>query len=145
MNDVTDLVEIKLALSDIRGELATMRAEFKADDKDALSSVKLLAQALENQSKSMSEVRQDLKEAMAKFDERTEAYREHGRQQATAVRKDLERQITEHSTADAPHEKTLGSRLDALEKHQNRLVGAVTLVGFVGLSGVAALVKAFGG
>jgi hypothetical protein len=141
---VSDILEIKTAIVEIKGELRTMSAEMRSGDRDSSSSVKLLAQTVENLAHNQSEQRQDLKAAMLKFEERTEALRDLANNGASAVRLDLERQIKEHTTADAPHEKTLGVRLDMLERRNAQLTGFMALLSFLGLPGVAAIVTFFG-
>lgn len=138
--DMSDLMEIKTAIVEIKGELRTLNAEMRSGDRDSSSSVKLLAQTVENLSKNQHDQRQDLKESITKFEERTEALRDLANHSTSIVRTDLERQLREHSLSDAPHEKSIGIRLDSLEETQTQIKMFVALLTFLGLPGVAAAV-----
>jgi len=148
VTDINELLEIKTAIVEIKGELRTMNAEMRSGDRDSSSSVKLLAQTVENLSKNQHDQRLDLKEAITKFEERTEALRELANHATSAVRMDLERQLRDHTNAEAPHDKTLGVRLDGLEAGYNHVKGAMSLIGFIGLPGTiaaaVAIAKAMG-
>lgn len=133
MTDLSDLMEIKTAIVEIRGEIRTMTEAMRSGDRDSASGVRLLAQTVENLAKNQAEQRADLKEAMDKFDQRTDMLRELGAQQANAVRASLESQIRDHADHEGPHAKTLGARLVVLEDFKNRVIGALLLITAVGV------------
>lgn len=144
MTDGADITEIKLAISDIKGEMRTMTEMMRSGDRDAASGVKLLAGTVDSLARSLSESRVDLKEAVTKFDERTEALRRKSESDVSAVRVSLEGQLRGHAEGEAPHDKTIGTRLDSMEKKVNQAFGAVAILAFIGLPGIYAILKAAG-
>jgi hypothetical protein len=136
---MSELLEIKTTLVRLEGEMRTMAAEVRSGDRDSASSVRLLSETVKNLAENQREQRDDLKDALSRFDERTEALRIAGEQQASAVRTSLEAQLRNHETDDAPHAKTLGARIDQLEKRTNQALGAAGLLGLIGLGNVITL------
>lgn len=141
---MSEWLEIKTAIAEIKGEMRAMTEMIRSGDRDSTSGVRLLAQTVENLGKQLVEQRTDLKAAVEKFDERTEAMRVKSERDASAVRVSLENQLSKHEDDDAPHAKTLGARLDAVERRINLALGAVGLLGVIGLPGIYAILKAAG-
>ncbi len=142
---MTDLLEIKTAIVELRGDMKVLTEAMRSGDRESGSGVKLLAQAIENINTIQAQMRTDHKESIEKFEQRTEAIRAEADMKASAVRRSVEGQVTAHANDDAPHERTLGSRLDHIEKSINKTQGALALLAALGLPGVAVVVKFFGG
>lgn len=143
MDDMSDLLEIKTAIVEIRGELRTLNAEMRGGDKDQASGVKMLSQVVENLAKNLAEQRGDLKEALTEFRGAIRELSESITAQATGVSLRLEAHLREHEFDDSPHSKTLGARMDVLERSINRAYGGMALLAALGLPGVAVVVKWF--
>lgn len=139
MTEMSDLLEIKTALAELRGEMRTMAAEIRSGDRDAASSVKLLAQTVEYLSQMQKDQREDLKQALGEFRVAIDTLRDTINVQTDGVSLRLERRIEAHEIDDAPHAKSLGSRLDAVESKINRAIGATTLLGILGAGNVITL------
>lgn len=133
MTDVSDLLEIKTAIVEIRGEIRTMTEAMRSGDRDSASGVRLLAQTVENLSKNVGEQRADLKEALVEFRSAVDMLREQSANQASQVRLSMEKQLGEHAEAKSPHSDTLGARLSILEDFRSRIIGAFILIGAVGV------------
>lgn len=132
-----ELLEIKTAIVRLEGSVSTLAVEMRSGDRDASSGVKLLAKVVENQESNMAEYRKDLKEAMKEFREHTEAIKESSAQQANAVRVSLEGQLKKHADEDpAPHETTLGTRIDTLERRNTQIGVIIALLTFIGWPGL---------
>ena len=134
---MTDMVEIKTAIAEIRGEMRAMIEIVRSGDRDSNSGVRLLAETVKNNSAALVEQRADLKAAFEKFDERTIEVREYASRATSAVRVDLEKQLREHADAKSPHPDTLGGRVGQLESSMNRVKGALAL--FLALPSVAGI------
>lgn len=145
MTEMTDLLEIKTAIVEIRGEIRTMTEAMRSGDRDSASGVKLLAQVVENLAKNQSDQRDDLKEALTEFRTAVKEIGESITAQSNGISVRLETRLREHETEDAPHAKTIGVRLDALEHDAIRVRVVIALLTFVGWGGIAAIVKLTGG
>ena len=150
-----ELMEIKTSLVGLEGAIKTLQAEMRSGDKDSSASVKLLAQALENQTNNINEYRRDLKDAVKEFRDAIVTQNALASSQASAVRVDLEAQLLEHEEAAAPHQLSLGVRIESLEReldgrintleHEStKLKVIVAIIMFLGWGGIAAMVKFLG-
>lgn len=140
-----DLLEIKTSLAELRGRIEVLAEAMRSGDRESGAGMNLLAQAVEGITRMQSELRVDHKEAITKFESRTEAIRKETATQITGLRMAMESEITDHERADAPHSSTLGSRVSALENAHNRLAGGLVFAGALGVSGLVALVRGFTG
>lgn len=144
MTELTsELLEIKTALVRLEGSIHTLNVEMRSGDRNADSSVKLLAQVVDNQTHTMSEHRAELKEALKEFRIAIDSVKDLAAKQASAVRTDLERQLYNHSNDDFPH-KPLGDRISALEHMSTKIKVYGSIITLIGWSGVAAIVKFIG-
>lgn len=140
-----DLLEIKTSLADLRGQIAVLAEAMRSGDREAGAGMNLLAQAVEGITRMQTELRSDHKEAISKFEDRTEAIRKETDTKITGLRMAMEAELSEHERAEAPHNSTLGARVSVLETSMNRYAGGLTFLGIIGLSGVVALVRGFQG
>ena len=140
-----ELLEIKTALVDLRGQIAVLAEAMRSGDRESGAGMNLLAQAVESISRMQTELRADHKEAISKFEGRTEVIRKETDTKITGLRMAMEAELTEHERAEAPHNSTLGSRVSTLESAYNKLSGGLALVGVLGVSGLVALVRGFTG
>lgn len=140
-----DITRLELAVERMNGNINTLTAEFKAGDRNGEAGVRLLAQQVKVQGDAQVQQAKDIRDMLASFNVRTEQLATNAAAQASAVRVDMERKLEVHENADAPHARSLGARLEKVESRVNRVWGGLAVLGFIGLSGVAALVKAFGG
>lgn len=139
-----ELLEIKTAIVRLEGSVSTLAVEMRSGDRDASSSVKLLAKVVENQETNMQEYRKDLKEGLKEFRDGIDLIKESASQQANAVRVSLEAQLKKHSEEDpAPHEVTLGARIDKLEHRNTQLGVIIALLTFIGWPGLILIAKFF--
>lgn len=128
------IAELKNELIEIRGDIKNLTTEVRAGDRGSEASVRLLAQAQEFDRAQMVEDRKDVKEALLAIRELTTSMEKTADAKVNAVRKDLERQMLDHRDDDAPHTRTLGSRISALESFHNKLLGAFALMTALGLT-----------
>ena len=140
-----ELLEIKTALVDLRGQIAVLAEAMRSGDRESGAGMNLLAQAVESISRMQTELRADHKEAISKFEGRTEAIRKETDTKITGLRMAMEAELTEHERAEAPHTSTLGTRVSARESAYNTLSGGLAWVGVLGVSGLVALVRGFTG
>lgn len=64
--------------------------------------------------------------------------------QIKANQLDIKQDLKDHSDHPAPHETTLGRRVTKLEADRNKVWGALTFVGFLGTTGIVALLRGLG-
>jgi chromosome segregation ATPase len=150
-----ELMEIKTSLVSLEGTIKTLNAEMRSGDKDSSTEVRLLSQALERQMLDMNEYRRDLKETTKEFRDHITSLTTLASAQASAVRVDLEAQLLEHEDSPAPHQLSLGVRIENIDKelgarltrleHESTKIKVVTaILVFIGWGGVAAIVKFLG-
>jgi hypothetical protein len=135
--DVSDLSEIKQSITRMEGKIETLVSDYKAGDRGNEASVRLLTQAQEYQAQAQQEDRQDLKRTIEKFDERTAAIESGTDRKVSAVRLDLQSQLGDHKTDEAPHNGSLGKRLSVLEDFRSKIIGGFLLIGAVGVTDFA--------
>lgn len=138
---VNDMLEIKTAIVEIKGEIRTMSEVMRSGDRDSASGVRLLAQTVENLAKNQDRASVDLKDALKEFRDAIDAVKELSAQQANSVRVDVERQLREHLDDDTPHSRSLSMRITALENDAVRIRVLIAALTFIGWGGVAAIVK----
>lgn len=144
MTELTnDLLEIKTSLVRLEGSVATLSVEMRSGDRNADSSVKLLAQVVENQAHNMEIQRGDLKDALKEFREAIITVKDLAEKQANGVRIDLEKRLNNHELEPAPHEETLGNRIEKLEHRNTQLGVIIALLTFVGWPGLILIAKYF--
>lgn len=140
-----DILEIKTTLAELRGQIAVLAEAMRSGDREAGAGMNLLAQAVEGITRMQSELRVDHKEAIAKFEARTEVIRKETDTKVTGLRMAMEAELTEHERADAPHSTSLGRRVSHLETGFNKMVGGLLLAGALGVSGLIALIRGITG
>lgn len=142
MSEISDLrnatAALKDTIADLRSDLAEQKGDIKViasrletGDREAATATRGLADLMKSQAQAMSELRVELKELRL---EATGA--------ANGVRADFERQLQVHENHDAPHQRTLGRRLDDVETELAVTRGRTQILGWIGGTVGAALVAA---
>ena len=140
-----ELLEIKTALAELRGQIAVLAESMRSGDRESGAGMNLLAQAVEGISRMQSELRTDHKEAIQKFELRTEVIRKETDTKITGLRLAMEHELTEHESEHAPHSSSLGVRVSSLETSLNKMTGGLVFAGALGVSGLIALIRGFVG
>jgi chromosome segregation ATPase len=140
-----DLLEIKTALAELRGQIAVLAEAMSSGDRESGAGMNLLAQAVEGITRMQSELRNDHKEAISKFEARTEAIRKETDTKVTGLRMAMEAEMREHQDEHSPHSASLGVRVSYLETSMNKVVGGLILAGSLGVSGLIALIRGITG
>ncbi len=151
--ELSDIGDLKLEISELRGEIKTLSAEYRAGDRNGEAGVRLLAQQVKVNADGLAEQRADIKMFFAEMRSLIEATRSDGQTAASTVRVDVERQLEVHRNEDAPHARTLGTRLDALETEAAELRGRSKVLTWLGgtlgtaliVADVGIVVKVFSG
>lgn len=126
-NDLTQAVaELQKGLGSIEGKVGSIEgkldglaAKMELGDNQSANLVAVMQPTLSQLSEAVRELRAEIR------DGRVEAAKE-----ASAVRVDLERQLEVHRQEDAPHARTLGSRLTRLEEANAKERGARSVLMF---------------